>query len=162
VRETCGGLGVDIMDTQFSGVITLSMQTPSWDPVVGTLGGILDPLVIISHLNTKWRQRQGLTSNGKESNVVFQASNKPSLKCDNCNHSGHIKVRCWEKGRGQEGQYPEWFKGKKDSHTSNMVKSITETPIVWTYGSAGRPDIWFADSAVTVHVSPNREDFTTY
>ena len=43
-----------------------------------------------------------------------------------------------------------------------MVKSITETLIVWTYGSPGRPDVWFADSAATVHVSPNREDFTTY
>ena len=37
-----------------------------------------------------------------------------------------------------------------------------ETPIVWTYGSNGKLDIWFADSAATVHVSPHREDFTNY
>jgi len=27
---------------QFAGVITLSMLTPSWDPIIGTLGGVLD------------------------------------------------------------------------------------------------------------------------
>src|SRR5882724_7953931 len=48
LREMCGGLGVHILDVQFAGVITLSMPTPSWDPVIRTLGGILDPKVIIS------------------------------------------------------------------------------------------------------------------
>jgi len=33
---------------------------------------------------------------------------------------------------------------------------------VWSYGYASRPDIWFADSAATVHVSPNQDDFTSY
>jgi len=79
----------------------------------------------------------GLTSNAKDGNVVFQTGSKSSIKCDNCNQSGHMKVRCWANGGGQEGQYPEWFKGKKDQCTSNMIKVVTETPIVWTYGSAG-------------------------
>jgi len=48
LREACGGLGVDITDAQFSGVITLSMLTPSWDPVIGTLGGVLDLKVVNS------------------------------------------------------------------------------------------------------------------
>jgi len=26
----------------------------------------------------------------------------------------------------------------------------------------GRTDVWFADSAATIHVSPNQEDFTMY
>src|SRR5882724_11744180 len=47
LREACGGLGVDITDAQFAGVITLSMPTPSWDPVIGTLGGILNLKVVI-------------------------------------------------------------------------------------------------------------------
>ena len=54
LREACGGLGITITDSQFSGIVMLSMPTPSWDPVIGTLGGILDPKVIISHLNTEW------------------------------------------------------------------------------------------------------------
>jgi len=58
----------------------------------------------------------------------------------------------------QEGQYP----GRRESCTSNTVDSITDTPIVWTCGSSGRSDTWFADSAATIHVSPNREDFSSY
>ena len=48
LREACGGLGVEITDAQFAGVITFSMPTPSWDPVISTLGGELDPKVVIS------------------------------------------------------------------------------------------------------------------
>jgi len=33
---------------------------------------------------------------------------------------------------------------------------------VWTYRSKGRPEVWFADSAATIHVSPNCEDFSSY
>jgi len=54
LREACGRLGVTVMDSQFAGIIMLSMPTPSWDPVIGNLGGVLDPRVIISHLNTEW------------------------------------------------------------------------------------------------------------
>ena len=54
LRETCGGLGVEITNAQFAGVITLSMPTPSWDPVIGMLRGVLDPKVVISQLNTEW------------------------------------------------------------------------------------------------------------
>ena len=43
-----------------------------------------------------------------------------------------------------------------------MVKTITKTLIVWTYGSNKSLEVWIADSAATIHVSPNREDFTTY
>jgi hypothetical protein len=84
------------------------------------------------------------------------------VKCENCNRTGHTKIKCWAKGGGQEGQYPEWFKGKKDLRTSNTVKTVTDTHIVWAYGSKGHSDVWYADSAATVHVSPNRQDFTSY
>jgi len=43
-----------------------------------------------------------------------------------------------------------------------MVKAVTEMLIIWTCGLASHPDVWFADSAATVHVSSNCEDFTTY
>src|SRR5882724_6419870 len=57
--ETCRGLGLHIPDAQFAGTIMLSMPSPSWDPVIGTLGGILDPKVIISRLCTEWTRRLG-------------------------------------------------------------------------------------------------------
>src|SRR5882672_4988406 len=140
---------MDVTDTQFAGVLTLSMPSPSWDHVIGTLGGVLDPKVVISCLNTKWSRRQGLTSSGKDSNMVFQTNSWP--KCENCNQPGHIKAKCWSKGGGQEGQ----FLWKNNRRTSNTVNTIMDTPIVWAYGSSNRPDTWFTDSAAMIHVSPN-------
>ena len=122
LRETCGRLSVTVTDSQFMGIIMLSMLTPSWDPVISTLGGVLDLKVIISHFNTEWCWWQGPTSSNKDSNVIFQASSKLYVKLDNCKRMGHIKAKCWAKGSGQEGQYPKWFKGRKDSCTSNTMK----------------------------------------
>src|SRR6266481_6269847 len=48
LREACGGLGIEITNAEFAGVITLSMPTPSWDPVIGSLGGVLDSMMVIS------------------------------------------------------------------------------------------------------------------
>ena len=121
LRETCGGLGVDVTDAQFAGVITLSMPSPSWDPVIGTLGRILDPKVVISRLNTQWSRRQGLTSGGKDSNVVFKTNSRP--KCENCNWPGHIKAKCWSKGGGREGQFPGRI----------MDKPLTLSTLSWTH-----------------------------
>ena len=133
LREMCGGLGVPIYDAQFARVITLSMLTPFWDPVVGTLGGVLDPKVVTLHLITKWSQRQGLTSTGKDQNIVFQTGSSRS-KFENCGKSGHIKAKCWAKGGGQEGQYPKRY-------NPQTVNSVTDTPIVWTYASKNHPDV---------------------
>jgi len=151
LRETCGGLGVHISDAQFAGVITLSMPTPSWDPVIGTLGGILDPKLIISQLYTEWSRRQGHTSTDRDPNLVFQTT---WPKCDNCGCTGHIAAKCWAKGGSQEGQYPEWHKGNRGTYSSDKDKAVMGTPIVWSYGYASQLDIWFADSAAAVHVSP--------
>ena len=135
LREACGGLGITVTDSQFVGIIMLSMPTPSWDPVIGTLGRVLAPKIIISCLSTEWSRHQGTTSSDKDPNIVFQTGSKSHLKCDNCGRTGHFKAKCWAKGGGQEGQYPKWFKGRKDSHTSNTVKAVSENPIVWTCGS---------------------------
>ncbi|KAF8574352.1 hypothetical protein K439DRAFT_1624383 [Ramaria rubella] len=159
LREVCGGLGLSILDSEFAGIITLSMPSPFWDPVVGLLGGTLDSKVVISRLTTKWSRRQGLTSTGKESNIGFQMGGRMSFRCENCNKSGDTKSRCWAKGGDQEGQYPEWFKGKQDSRSPNIVKTMTDSRIIWACGLKGSPDLWVADSAATVHVIPNQEDF---
>ena len=92
---------------------------------------------------------------------MFQTSGRTLLQCENCNKTGHTKAKCWAKGGGQEGQYPDWFKGRKGPN-HNTVKTITDAPIVWTYGSNKNLEVWIADSAATVHVSPNWEDFDSY
>src|SRR5882724_4233828 len=95
LREACSGLGINVTDSQFVGIIILSMLTPSWDLVIGTLGRVLDLKVIISHLYTEWSWHQGPISNDKDTNVVFQTSNKSHLKCDNFIRAGHFKANCW-------------------------------------------------------------------
>ena len=114
------------------------------------------PKVIISCLTTKWSRRPGITTSGKDPNMVFQTGTW--LRCENCNQSGHVKGKFQSKGGGQEGQFP-W---KWDTWTSNTVNSIMDTPIVWAYGSTGRPEVWLSDSATTIHISPNCKDFSSY
>src|SRR5882724_3567479 len=162
LRETCRGLGLHIPDAQLAGTIMLSMPSPSWDPVMGTLGGILDPKVIISCLSTEWSRRQGLTLTGNDANVVFQTGFKTSLQCENCNWTGHTKAICRAKDGGQEGQYPDWFKGKEKVNTNTGVNKVADTHIVWAYGSETQTDIWYADSTATVHVCTNQNNFSTY
>jgi len=67
----------------------------------------------------------------------------------------HVKAKCLSKGGGQEGQYPK-------KYNNNTVNSVMDTPIVWTYGSKNSPDIWFANSATTIHISPDCKDFVSY
>jgi len=52
LREACRGLGVDVTDTQFTGVTTLSMSMPSCDPVIGTVSRMIfyyHPNIIATH-----------------------------------------------------------------------------------------------------------------
>jgi len=87
----------------------------------------------------------------RDPNLVFQMTQP---KCKNCCHTGHIAAKCWAKGGSQEGQYPEWHKGNRGTYSSDKDKAVMGTPIVWSYGYASQLDIWFADSAAAVHVSP--------
>src|SRR5882724_10159255 len=38
LREACSRLGITVSDSQFAGITMLSMPSPSWDPVISTLG----------------------------------------------------------------------------------------------------------------------------
>ena len=160
LREACDGLGVTIMDSQFSGIIMLSMPTPAWDPVISILGRVLDQKVIISCLNTEWSWQQGPTSSKKDSNMIFQASSKPHVKCDNRPHQSQVL------GQRQQtrGSIPQMVQRKKRfsylQHHHN--RTVAETPIVWAYSSVSKLDVWIADSAATIHVSSNQNDFTSY
>jgi len=127
---------VPISDAQFTGVITLSMLTPSWDPVVGTLGGVLDPKVVTLYLITKWSQRQGLTSTGKDQNIVFQTGSSRS-KFENCGKSGHIKAKCWQKEVVRKDNIQ-----RDTTHKLSIPSQIHHSVDLWIQNC---PDIWFTD-----------------
>ncbi|KAE9392884.1 hypothetical protein BT96DRAFT_999927 [Gymnopus androsaceus JB14] len=47
--------------------------------------------------------------------ALMAQSGNSDKKCHNCGRTGHIKDDCFRKGGGKEGQYPAWWRGKKDT-----------------------------------------------
>ncbi|KAJ3727475.1 hypothetical protein C8R42DRAFT_553138, partial [Lentinula raphanica] len=88
-----------------------------------------------------------------------QRSNK---ECSNCGRKGHVKEDCYRKGGGKEGQFPSWWRGKRDTSTSANV-AISEIPQHYAMmaSSSGTGEV-FADSAASDHFFRNRSDFVTY
>lgn len=94
-------------------------------------------------------------------------------KCNNCGRPGHTKEKCWRKGGGSEGQYPTWWRGKRDNDspqqsTSNPSSNIAIGDFPQIYGMAaireegsGTGEI-YADSGASDHFFKQRSDFVTY
>ncbi|KAJ3780238.1 hypothetical protein GGU10DRAFT_252760, partial [Lentinula aff. detonsa] len=100
-------------------------------------------------------------------------------KCQNCQRQGHLAEECYRKGGGKEGQYPTWWKGKKDVSTGNSVANNMTTTMATInpmpevgeltqyYGLATASNIEdrdeiFADTGASDHFFRKREDFLTY
>lgn len=95
-------------------------------------------------------------------------------RCDNCGRTGHIKINCFQKGGGKEGQYPAWWRGKKDTNiptlsaavmTTIMADSIRDFPQHYGMTAALTAQVStgvYADSATTEHFLWNKSDFLTY
>ncbi|KAJ3816942.1 hypothetical protein F5880DRAFT_1442367, partial [Lentinula raphanica] len=94
----------------------------------------------------------------------------PEKKCRNCQRSGHVAEDCFRRGGGKEGQYPSWWKGKKDS-PSNPTANVVNAPVIGeltqhyglsasTNGEGG--DAIYADTGASDHFFRKREDFVTY
>jgi len=66
LREVCGRIRSGCHGCTICQSNHLVYATPSWDPVIGTLGGVLDPKIVISCLSTEWSRREGLTSSNKD------------------------------------------------------------------------------------------------
>ncbi|KAF8823454.1 hypothetical protein HHX47_DHR10000197 [Lentinula edodes] len=89
-------------------------------------------------------------------------------KCFNCGRVGHLKDECFRKGGGKEGQYPSWWRGKKDetvnqNPTSSMA--IGEPTLHYAMTASDLPHPTgelYADSGATDHFFRNRNDFMTY
>ncbi|KAJ3818456.1 hypothetical protein F5880DRAFT_1462481, partial [Lentinula raphanica] len=86
-------------------------------------------------------------------------------ECSNCGRKGHIREECYRKGGGKEGQYPSWWRGKKESSSSSSANiAITDVPQHYAM-MASQPSqagSIFADSAASDHFFRDRSDFVTY
>ncbi|KAK6992317.1 hypothetical protein R3P38DRAFT_2570545, partial [Favolaschia claudopus] len=45
------------------------------------------------------------------------------VTCENCGGAGHTKARCWHKGGDIEGQYPDWWIGKREASIALVPRS---------------------------------------
>ncbi|KAJ3991815.1 hypothetical protein F5050DRAFT_1532259, partial [Lentinula boryana] len=100
----------------------------------------------------------------------------PDKKCKNCQQSGHLAEECFRKGGGKEGQYPPWWKGKKDVPAGQLLVNIATTPdivipevgeLTQYYGLAVMSNPCegnkiYADTGASDHLFKNRDDFITY
>ncbi|KAJ3978672.1 hypothetical protein F5890DRAFT_1392657, partial [Lentinula detonsa] len=97
-------------------------------------------------------------------------------KCSNCQQVGHVAEDCFRKGGGKEGQFPAWWKGKKDTTVGSSSANATATSnenvpdvaeLTQFYGLAATSrdsagDDIYADTGASDHFFRNREDFVTY
>ncbi|PBK91306.1 hypothetical protein ARMGADRAFT_898328, partial [Armillaria gallica] len=128
----------------------------SWDPVISTLHGEKDIIKIIVRLSTHSDRVAGRGGRPTSStstdlsnqamhtsitalaqqiqglNTTYRRDQKPSNgksheANDHCKGIGHTIEECWKVGGGKQGQYPPWWKGKRDaplpSSSANLAQS---------------------------------------
>ncbi|KAJ3993049.1 hypothetical protein F5050DRAFT_1533745, partial [Lentinula boryana] len=100
----------------------------------------------------------------------------PEKKCGNCQRNGHVMEECFRKGGGKEGQYPAWWRGKKDVNGGAIAANLATAPgknnpkvaeLTQYYGlTAYRQERdsseIYADTGASDHFFRDRDDFVTY
>ncbi|KAJ3993842.1 hypothetical protein F5050DRAFT_1539397, partial [Lentinula boryana] len=92
-------------------------------------------------------------------------SPKSDKECANCARKGHVKEDCYRKGGGKEGQYPSWWRGKKEptlSTNANLAVTDFSQPYALLANSTKENASIYADSAATDHFFRHKSDFVTY
>ncbi|KAJ3994190.1 hypothetical protein F5050DRAFT_1839550, partial [Lentinula boryana] len=112
---------------------------------------------------------------------IANAVKFPEKRCRNCQRQGHLAEECFRKGGGKEGQYPSWWRGKKENATgnpsANTTMSTTESnhealpevgELMQYYGlvaaafDSGEGQEIYADTGTSDHFFKRRADFVTY
>jgi transposase InsO family protein len=132
------------------------------------------------------------SGNGSNQALAIAIKNKPAinnpnrnvqsqLTCSNpnCNRTGHVIADCWRKGGGKEGQGPRFFgrfqgrgrggaRGRGGSQGSgNRNANVAETKDSYAFSASTKiesniniVEVW--DSGANTHMSPYREQFSTF
>lgn len=183
------GAGID--DKRFRAYIIKSMPS-SWAPVTGALFEVKKSADVIVRLTTHALLLHGpsVIAPTNSTHALYTQSvrsNDKAIKCENpnCGRTGHTKDKCFRKGGGMEGQYPEWWrKHKGTANTSSatssatpaapQANSATATPAdnatnnrclaFTTLTQAPNSDrvATYADSGASRHFFVDRADFITY
>ncbi|PBK89040.1 hypothetical protein ARMGADRAFT_1115248 [Armillaria gallica] len=163
LRKEANDAGAGINDTSFKTTL-LDSFPESWDLVVSMLYAEKNLTVVIARLIAHSERVVGWNlinnpSSTQESSTVqaLQASiqaltlqvqslsskrsmapslDKSHTANDNCKGVGHTLNECWKLGGGRQGQYPSWWKGKRDapvpSSTNLATTSSSEAGSVYT------------------------------
>ncbi|KAF5362642.1 hypothetical protein D9758_009556 [Tetrapyrgos nigripes] len=200
LRKQATDVGAKIEDSQFLTLFLDSFpRTSEWIPTVGAL--LTDPSVTFNvaagRLQEHFRlmgggegsgiegldkakalqaQVEELTEKVKALQVARKGPANPDLQCSNpkCKRRGHTIDNCFREGGGKQGQYPAWWKGKKDAQVpaaNNTTASSDESPeilalttrITRTSKPLEHSHIRIiADSGATHHFFKQRSYFDTY
>lgn len=188
--------GAEIDDKRFRAYLIKSMPS-SWAPVTGALFDQKKSADVIVRLTTHALLLHGPSAVAPANTVhalaTLTRTEKSSVKCENpnCGRTGHTRERCFRKGGGMEGQYPEWWRKTKsgaNSTTSSAPNATPSAPNAPQANSAimissdnnanakclafttttqettntGTPCATYADSGASRHFFTNRADFVTY
>ncbi|KAJ3832705.1 hypothetical protein F5878DRAFT_547765 [Lentinula raphanica] len=202
--------GSNISLSQFNTIFLNSFpRTTEWLVMTGNLMGEPSFTVIVSRLEEFFLHSRG-GSNGPGVSVssgdrvsalqtevdslkALLTQNRPKgpvnpdLVCSNpnCKGRGHVIENCWKMGGGKQGQYPKWWKGRRDAPvtgnpTVNHVTTSTTVENSITNGqiyalsatilkTIAEPCInpkgrarTFADSGATAHFFHDQNVFRNY
>ncbi|KAF5329286.1 hypothetical protein D9619_009430 [Psilocybe cf. subviscida] len=183
------GQGANITDTKFRMVVLKSLPS-TWLPFIGSLyaettsAGVIARVSAHSKMIISLIPASGTSLKALSTSAGNSKLQNPHLKCTNCGKPGHELATCFQKGGGKEGQFPDWWRGKKVGGTAQMAASATTTHVAasaivstndenfyafstqhTTSITARNPDgslKTFGDSAASDHYFGARADFHDY
>jgi hypothetical protein len=103
---------ISSLPAEYSGLIRTLDNT---DPSLITLDYVQKKILVEDNTVRAEKAKRGensATSNSEYGSSALAANS--DVTCENCGGGGHTKERCWHKGGDREGQYPDWWKGKRN------------------------------------------------
>ncbi|THU77380.1 hypothetical protein K435DRAFT_702545, partial [Dendrothele bispora CBS 962.96] len=207
LRKKSVDAGNTVSDEEFRAIILSAFPGEAFDTIIQNItssSSFPSSTSVIQQISSSYRRvadRKGAASTGnnlsaqahaavlariEELENQVKANATEVKKCHNCGRLGHIKPDCFRKGGGKEGQYPSWWKGKKDSSITPKANSAVADPNLVHYAmstsypsnlavadpnlvhyalntsSPSNPYLVYADSAASDHFFTRRADFLTY
>ncbi|PBK70804.1 hypothetical protein ARMSODRAFT_855118, partial [Armillaria solidipes] len=97
-------------------------------------------------------------------------SDKSHHANDSCKGLGHTLDECWKLGGGRQGQYPPWWKGKRDAPlpSANLAMANASpseagsSALIVNNASAVDTSLLYGDSGASTHFIQNRDCFFHY
>ncbi|KAF5319679.1 hypothetical protein D9619_008900 [Psilocybe cf. subviscida] len=145
------GQGAGITDTKFRMVVLKSLP-PTWLPFIGSLYAEPTSTGVIARISAHSKMILSIVPGAGASLKALSTSTSnsklrnPHLKCTNCSKPGHELATCFQKGGGKEGQFPEWWRGKKVGSAAQTTASATTTHVAASAIASTNEDSFYAFS----------------